>query len=133
MTVDSGQHIAQPAAPRKPNSVDRLEIPLMRRRSSGLADDLPEDTLYIDRGCGDGCQRSLECPFPRCRYDEPLVSRRQNLLSRDGAIVRARVEEGLPIATISERFNVGTRTIYRALQSARVEAEMVPDTRKRER
>ncbi len=120
MTIESPRHAALPPIPRKPNNVDQLEIPLARRRRSGSrGDGLPEDTLYIDRGCGDDCTRSLECPYPRCRYDEPLVTRRERLMLRDKAIVAARIEEGLPIAVIAKLFNVGTRTVFRVLRSAR--------------
>ena len=119
MTIDSPQRIAPPPVPRKLNSVDRLEIPLTQRRGGGRGDHLPEDTLYIDRGCGDDCTRSLECPYPRCRFDEPPVSSRQKLLMRDRAIVRARVKEGLTIAAIAVRFSVGPRTIFRVLQAER--------------
>ena len=129
MTIDSPQRIAPPPVPRKLNSVDRLEIPLTHRSGGGRGDHLPEDTLYIDRGCGDDCTRSLECPYPRCRYDEPPVSSRQKLLMRDKAIVEARVKEGLTIAAIAARFSVGPRTIFRALKSARTHIE--PDTGKR--
>ncbi len=122
MTIESPRHAALPPLPRKPNNVDQLEIPLSRRRRSGdRGDGLPEDTLYIDRGCGDDCTRSLECPYSRCRYDEPLVTRRERLMPRDKAIVAARFGEGLPIAVIAERFNVGTRTVFRVLRSARGE------------
>lgn len=88
-------------------------------RGGERRDSLPEDTLYIDRGCGDDCTRSLECPYPRCRYDEPLATRRERLMLRDKAIVAARIKEGLSIAVIAERFNVGTRTVFRVLRSAR--------------
>ena len=122
MTIESPRHAALPPLPRKPNNVDQLEIPLARRRRSGdRGDGLPEDTLYIDRGCGDDCTRSLECPYSRCRYDEPLITRRERLMPRDKAIVAARFEEGLPIAVIAKRFNVGTRTVFRVLRSARSE------------
>ncbi len=122
MTIESPRHAALPPIPRKPNNVDQLEIPLARRRRSGnRGDGLPEDTLYIDRGCGDDCTRSLECPYPRCRYDEPLVTRHERLMLRDKAIVAARIEEGLPVAVIAKLFNVGTRTVFRALRSARGE------------
>ena len=129
MTIDSPQRIAPPPVPRKLNSVDRLEIPLTQRRGAGRTDRLPEDTLYIDRGCGDDCTRSLECPYPRCRYDEPPVSSRQKLLMRDRAIVEARVKEGLTIAAIAARFNVGPRTIFRVLKSDRGRIE--PEARER--
>lgn len=122
MTIESPRHAALPPIPRKPNNVDQLEIPLARRRrSAGKGDRLPEDTLHIDRGCGDDCTRSLECPYPRCRYDEPLFTRRGRLILRDKAIVAARTKEKLPVAVIAKRFNVGTRTVFRVLRSARGE------------
>ena len=101
---------------RQPNAVDRIGMmPSGRRRR---ADALPENTLYRDKGCGGGCDRSLECPFDRCRLDEPLVARQKERARRDAAIVRARLEEGLPARDLAERFNVGPRTVYRILQSA---------------
>ena len=132
MTIQPPRHAALPPVPRKPNNVDQLEIPLARRRHNGnRGDGLPEDTLYIDRGCGDDCTRSLDCPYPRCRYDDPLVTRRESLMARDKAIVAARLKEGLSIALIAERFNVGTRTVFRVLRSARGETEpATTDTRK---
>ena len=132
MTTESARHAALPPVPRKPNNVDQLEIPLARRRRSGeRGDRLPEDTLYIDRGCGDNCTRSLECPYPRCRYDEPLATRRERLTLRDQAIVAARFEEGLPIAVIAERFNIGTRTVFRVLRSARGGTEPANSARRK--
>ncbi|MYD36653.1 MAG: hypothetical protein F4X20_06590 [Dehalococcoidia bacterium] len=132
MTIQPPRHAALPPVPRKPNNVDQLEIPLARRRHSGnRGDGLPEDTLYIDRGCGDDCTRSLECPYPRCRYDEPLAARRERLTSRDKAIVAARFKEGLPIAVIAERFNVGTRTVFRVLRSARSETKPATTTKRK--
>ena len=106
------------AVPRKPNRVDRIEMVLSQRRRPGGTDALPEDTPYVDRGCGNGCTRSLECPFPRCRYDDPPVSRSETRVRRDAAILRARAQEGLSVSAIARRFNIGTRTVYRALQHA---------------
>ena len=101
---------------RQPNAVDRIGMtPSGRRRRS---DALPEHTAYQDKGCGGGCDRSLECPFERCRLDEPLVTRRQERARRDEAIIRARLQDGLPAPVIADRFNVAPRTIYRILQSA---------------
>lgn len=132
MTIESPRHTASPTIPRKPNNVDQLEIPLSRRRRAGnRGDSLPEDILYIDRGCGDDCTRSLECPYPRCRYDEPLATRRERLLPRDRAIVAARLKEGLTIAVIAARFNVSIRTVYRVLRSARGENQPAATTRRK--
>ncbi len=132
MTIESPRHAVPPPIPRKPNNVDQLEIPLARRRRSrGRGDGLPEDTLYIDRGCGDDCTSSLECPYPRCRYDDPLATRRERLLLRDRAIVAARIKEGLPIAVIAERFSVGKRTVFRILRSARGDTEHAATARRK--
>ena len=106
---------AKPPA-RQPNGVDRIGMtPSGRRRRS---DALPENTLYRDKGCGGGCDRSLDCPFDRCRLDEPMAARRKERARRDTAIVRARLKEGLAATVLAERFNVSPRTVYRVLQSA---------------
>ena len=116
-TLPSDRTTTAPPTLRKPNSVDRLERLPARREQSGAADPLPENTLYVDRGCGNGCTRSLECPFPRCQYDDPPVSRHDKRRRRDKELIRARIREGLSVSALAKRFNVGTRTVYRALQS----------------
>ena len=130
MSRESSGHGARPPRPRRPNNVDQLEIPLARR-SGKRGDRLPEDTLYMDRGCGEECTSSLDCPYPRCRYDEGPVTRRERLASRDKAIAAARLEEGLSVPAIAKRFKVGRRTVFRALESARRDDEQA-DAERRE-
>ena len=109
---------------RQPNAVDRIGMtPSGRRRRS---DALPEHTSYQDKGCGGGCDRSLECPFERCRLDEPLVARQKERARRDAAIVHARLQDGLPAPVLAERFNVAPRTIYRILQAAKETTDAPP-------
>jgi hypothetical protein len=56
----------------------------------------------------------LNCPFPRCRYDEEGgiagFMRRQ----RDGELRRLR-QEGLVPSELAARFNVSLRSVYRIL------------------
>ena len=130
MSGESSGHGAPPPRPRRPNNVDQLEIPLARR-SGKRRDTLPEDTLYMDRGCGEECTSSLDCPYPHCRYDETPTTRRERLIPRDRAIAAARLEEGLSVAAIAARFNVGRRTVFRALESARRDTEQADAERRR--
>ncbi len=110
--------------PRQPNAVDRIGMtPSGRRRRS---DALPEHTSYQDKGCGGGCDRSLECPFERCRLDETLATRQRERARRDEAVVRARLQEGLPAPVIAERFNVAPRTVYRILQTSQEMTDAPP-------
>lgn len=89
------------------NAVDRIEDPL------------PEHAVYEDRGCGNGCVRSLECPFERCRFDDPLLWQRMERDQRDQRIVTARAQDGLTVEALAARFGVSRRTVHRALSRAR--------------
>jgi hypothetical protein len=93
------------------NAVDRLET----------IDLLPEQTVYRDEGCGNGCVRSLECPFPRCRYDDPLLWQRTERDQRDAKIVAARRREGLSVDDLASRFGISRRTVHRILARSRQE------------
>ena len=63
-----------------------------------------------------GCEESpscLNCPFPRCKYDDPAWFRRYQLLERDRDVWETMEEEGLPVTEAAERFSVSVRTIFR--------------------
>jgi hypothetical protein len=80
---------------------------------------LPEDATYSDTGCGNGCTRSLECPFPRCLHDEPRLSLVMKRTQRDGQVHMVQKMEGLGIQDLSLRFGVSPRTIHRILARSR--------------
>ncbi len=78
-------------------------------------DALPEQTRYRDEGC-DLSPSCLNCPLPRCRYDQPGGVRRLRTLGRDEEIVRLRRSERVPIDHLARRFGVSRRTVFRILK-----------------
>ena len=82
-------------------------------------DTLPERAEYQDTGCGQGCERSLECPFPRCRFDDPTGWRQEARAARDREVARAHAVEGLTVDALAARFAVSRRTVHRILSEAR--------------
>ena len=84
----------------------------------GFADDASEFYHYEDTGCeaSDSC---LDCPLPRCRYDDPAWYQRNRRLARDFRIMRAMQQESLTIEETAERFSVTVRTVFRIIQRCR--------------
>ena len=74
---------------------------------------LPEHLGYQDDGC-DLFPSCLNCPLPRCRYDEP--GRRQTAKDlRNKEIVHLHQKEGLKVENLAQRFGVSKRTVYRII------------------
>ncbi len=78
------------------------------------SDTLPENTRYKDDGC-DVSATCLECPLALCKYDDPGWLQRESRRTRDDEIFRLR-QERVPVAEISERFGISTRTVHRIVQ-----------------
>ena len=74
---------------------------------------LPEYEHYRDEGC-DLFPSCLDCPLPRCRYDEPQGKQIRKEL-RNVEIARLHAG-GSPIRELTERYGVSRRTIYRAIR-----------------
>ena len=76
-------------------------------------DDVPlEHCEYRDDGC-DLFPSCLNCPLPRCRYDEPHKKQaRKGLRNREVTRLHA---AGMRITELSERFGVSKRTVHRIL------------------
>jgi len=72
-----------------------------------------EEYLHQDDGC-DLFPSCLNCPLPRCRYDEPR-GRQMTKELRNEEILRLRKKEGLKIEKLAERFGVSKRTIHRII------------------
>lgn len=69
----------------------------------------------------DGCEvapHCLNCPLPRCRYDEPSGLRSIERIRLHSGIIQAR-QEGLPVDAIAERFDVSRRSVFRVLKEQR--------------
>ena len=77
----------------------------------------PEYYHYRDEGC-DLARTCLNCPFPRCIYDEP--GGKQHWLKRLRAREMARLftTEGKKIKELALMFDVSQRTVQRALKTA---------------
>lgn len=82
--------------------------------------------LQIDRKVSvpadEGCEMSpscLDCPLPRCRYDDPEWFRRWLHEQRDRKVLEASQGGKVSIRQLAERFSVTERTICRMLERAR--------------
>ena len=90
-----------------------------------FADDASEFYHYEDTGCeaSDSC---LDCPLPRCKYDDPAWYQRNRRLARDFRIVHVMQQESLSVEETAARFSVTVRTVFRIIQRCR-EATMQAD------
>lgn len=93
--------------------------------SHAYADDASEFYHYEDTGCeaSDSC---LDCPLPRCKYDDPAWYQRNRRLARDFRIVHVMRQEALSVEETAARFSVTARTVFRIIQRCR-EAVMQAD------
>ena len=83
-----------------------------------LTDEAFEFYHYEDTGCevSDSC---LDCPLPRCRYDDPEWYRLNRRLAKDFRIVQVMEQERLTVEETAERFSVTIRTVFRIVQRCR--------------
>ena len=94
--------------------------PVTKNSRIGISatDDVSEFYHYVDTGCevSDSC---LDCPLPKCRYDDPAWYLRNRRLARDFRIVQTMQQEALSIEDTAERFGITNRTVFRILQRCR--------------
>ena len=95
-----------------------MELDGVERETDGQ-DTLPEHETYRDEGCGNGCARSLDCPFPRCRFDDPVLWQRLERQRRDREVLAARSKLGLSAEDLARRFAISKRTVHRILATGR--------------
>jgi len=76
----------------------------------------PEYCRYRDEGC-ELAGSCLNCPFPRCIYDEPGGKQRWLKKRRAREMVRLHVVEGKGVTELALIFDVSERTVQRALKS----------------
>jgi len=79
----------------------------------------PEYCHYHDDGCefGDSC---LNCPLPKCVYDEPRGRQRWLKRQRDKEIARLFNKEGKRVKELASIFGVSQRTVQRALKDPKI-------------
>lgn len=99
-----------------------------RKRRSGM----PDQSAYADTGC-ELASSCLECPLPRCKYDDPRWRQRHDLKTRDSRIVELR-QAGYTVKEVAAEIGVSDRTAYRVLlrdkrgQSNRRKAKFEPQS-----
>jgi hypothetical protein len=86
--------------------------------SKTLVDTVPEFYHYEDTGC-EVSRSCLNCPLPRCKYDDPIWFQRQRRLTRDLKVLTTMHLEGLTVEAAAERFSVTVRTIFRIMRRCR--------------
>ncbi len=85
------------------------------RRYEPAMDGLPEQIRYADTGC-EASMSCLECPLPRCRFDDPAWYQAYKLRERDEEIAWACQYENLQAFEVANRFGISVRTVHRALR-----------------
>lgn len=91
-------------------NVDETEVPRpARKRRRGT----PEQSAYVDSGC-ELAPTCLDCPLPKCKYDDPHWRQRNDLKTRDARIVELR-KAGFTVKEVAKEIGVSDRTAYRVL------------------
>ena len=80
----------------------------------------PEYCRYRDEGC-EFAGSCLDCPFPKCIYDEPRGRQRWLKRSRDKEMTNLFSSEGKGVKELASMFEVSQRTVQRALERMRHE------------
>ena len=75
----------------------------------------PEYCRYRDEGC-ELASSCLNCPIPRCIYDQPRGRQRWLKGARDREMARRFTTEGKGVRELALQFGVSQRTVQRALR-----------------
>ena len=79
---------------------------------------LPECSHYRDEGC-ELASSCLNCPFPRCVYEESNGKRRWLKGLRNREMHHLFHGEGRRINEIAQKFGVSERTVQRAIRAVK--------------
>jgi len=90
----------------------------------------PEYCHYRDGGCefADSC---LNCPFPRCIYDQPGGKQRWLKQARDREMARLFTTEGKAVKELALMFGVSQRTVQRVLKNCLSNSSLQREDKKR--
>ena len=97
-----------------------MYIKSYRRRTEPSVDGLPEQMNYADSGC-EVSSSCLNCPLPKCKYDDPTWYQTYRRQGRDLQVVAA-YREARSVFQVAARLNVSPRTVHRALRRAQTPA-----------
>ncbi len=90
---------------------------MSRRRGEPLRDVRPEEFYYRDVGC-EISPSCLNCPLPRCKYDDPREYLKERRRARDRLVVDTKRRESLSPVELAHRFSLSQRTVFRILRRA---------------
>ncbi len=97
-----------------------LGIMVSEQTNNIEADLLPEYCRYRDDGC-EFAKSCLDCPFPKCIYDQPGGRQRWLKRLRDRDMVRLFSTEDKEVKELALHFGVSQRTVQRALKRVKNE------------
>ena len=86
--------------------------------ASPQVDAVPEFYHYEDTGC-EVSASCLNCPLPRCKYDDPIWYQKHRRLAKDLKVLTVMQIEKLTVDEAAERFSVTVRTIFRIMRRCR--------------
>ncbi len=81
-------------------------------------DAVPEFYHYEDTGC-EVSRSCLNCPLPRCKYDDPVWFQKHRRLARDLKVWNTMQRENLTVEETADRFSVTVRTVFRVMRRCR--------------
>jgi hypothetical protein len=81
-------------------------------------DSMSEFYHYEDTGC-EVSSACLNCPLPKCKYDDPTWYQKNRRIARDLKILTVMRNEELTVEDTAERFGVTVRTIFRIMRRCR--------------
>ena len=87
----------------------------------------PRIEYYEDTGC-EVAESCLDCPLPRCKYDDMAWFARYRRMAKDFRIVQAIEAENLSVEEAAARFCIDKRTVFRILRRCRSAAEELTAT-----
>ena len=90
---------------------------MVLEQASNELDLPPEYCHYRDEGC-ELASSCLNCPLPRCIYDQPGGKQHWLKALRDREMVRLASTEGKGVRELAMMFNVSQRTVQRALKNS---------------
>lgn len=90
-------------------------------------DSEPRIEHYEDTGC-EVAGNCLDCPLPRCKYDDMAWYAKYRRMASDFRIVRAIEQENLSVEQAADRFAITRRTVFRILRRCRQATRELSDT-----
>ena len=86
-------------------------------------DSIPEFYHYEDTGC-EVSSSCLQCPLPKCKYDDPTWYQKNRRIAKDLKILSAMKNENLTVEQTADKFSVTVRTIFRIMRRCREDVEV---------